>query len=120
MILFLFRPDPDSPAEQHTHSNEEADNSISAETEPPAVESWKTFNYHCSGPSAKDGGLFVCHHTVLLAQQRCRTHPALPTVICYVNVDVLDILYYDMKSNQKALSLKLFGPLFITAKRKAY
>lgn len=32
----------------------------------------------------------------------------------------LDILYYDMKSNQKALSLKLFGPLFITAKRKAY
>uniref|UniRef100_A0AAQ5XZM0 Lens epithelium-derived growth factor integrase-binding domain-containing protein n=1 Tax=Amphiprion ocellaris TaxID=80972 RepID=A0AAQ5XZM0_AMPOC len=32
------RRSPDSPAEQQTHTYEDADNSISAETEPPAIE----------------------------------------------------------------------------------
>lgn len=44
LTYFLFRRSSDSPDEQHTHTYEEADNSISAETEAPVVESWKTLN----------------------------------------------------------------------------
>lgn len=46
MMYLLFRRSPSSPAEQHTRTYEEADNSIPAGTEPPAVESWKTLNHH--------------------------------------------------------------------------
>lgn len=104
-VLSLFRLSPDSPAEQHTHTYEEADNSISAETEPPAVESWKATNHHCSGPSAKDGGFSVWWHTALLAQQHCNTHPAFPTV-SVTSMLMFWTLCAVMMSNQKAPILK--------------
>ena len=45
--------------------------------------------------------------------------PTVSPTVSVTNVDVLDILYdNDIKSDQKALLLKPFGPLFITAKRK--
>lgn len=59
MMHCLFRRSPSSPAEDHTHKYEETDNSIPAETEPAAAESWKTLKHHHSGPSSKDGGLFL-------------------------------------------------------------
>lgn len=90
--VLLFRRSPESPAEQQTHTYEEAeDNSISAEVEPPAVESWKTLNHHWSGPSAKDvASLF----DVIQCSWPNNT-PSISYSICYVNVDVLDILYYN-------------------------
>lgn len=55
MMHCLSRRSPSSPAEEHTHKYEETDNSIPAETEPAAAESWVILKHHRIGPSSKDG-----------------------------------------------------------------
>lgn len=64
----------------------------------------------------RDGGPFVCHHTVLLAQQHCNTHPASP------RVSVTSVLMFwtfctITISSQKARLLTPMGPLFIPEKK---
>lgn len=52
LLSLSIRRSPDSPAEQQTHTYEEADHDTSVETEPPVVESWTPLRSHRSGPSA--------------------------------------------------------------------
>lgn len=60
MMHCLSRRSPSSPAEEHTHKYEETDNSIPAETEPAAAESWVILKHHRIGPSSKDGVASFC------------------------------------------------------------
>lgn len=119
MTCFLFRRSPSSPAEEHTHTYEEADNSIPAEMEPPAVESWKTLNHHGSGPSTKDGGLFLWCHTVLLAQQQSST-PSISYSISFVNVDVLDIVYYNDLKPEGPVARNVWSIIYHSKKENLY
>lgn len=73
-LFFFYRLSTDSPAEQETHTREEVDNSIPEETEPPAVESWRTLNHNAVDQVLRDGGLFVWRNAVLLGQQYRNTH----------------------------------------------
>ena len=81
-MYFLSRESPSSPAEQHAHTyDDDADNSIPAETEPATVESWENLNHHRSGPRTKDGGLCFWRHAALLTAQHA---PGISCSICYV------------------------------------
>lgn len=98
-MLLLHRRSPDSPADEQTHTYDEADNSISAETEPPAIESWKTFNHQRSGPSAKRWWPLCLTWCSTCGPATLQHTPSISYTICYVNIDVLDILYYtDIKA----------------------